>query len=311
MTVQNRPLHHNLPNLIIAGAARCGTTSLHTWLTAHPDVAGPSRKETGYFVDEHSHAFNPLANFRIHGLSGYEKYFDHGAARRTRILLEVAPDYMCQQTAVNYLPLIPSRPHFLFILREPAAQIYSLFNYLKNNFQYLRKDMSFASFIELSRERSSDLAHHELLQNAVANGHYIALINQWIERAGVDHVNVCLFEDMVAENLNFMKGISADLGIDPTFYQRYHFPIENETYRARSTALQSLNIAVRKRLSKGPAYHLLRRMYRRFNTAKGQVGTPDEDLRLIDQLREDYTESNRALAEQFTLDLRCWSVAAG
>ena len=37
------------PNFIVAGVAKCGTTSLFYYLTQHPDVSIP-KKETFYFI---------------------------------------------------------------------------------------------------------------------------------------------------------------------------------------------------------------------------------------------------------------------
>ena len=38
-----------LPNLIIIGAMKCGTTALHRYLGLHPDVAMSEPKELNFF----------------------------------------------------------------------------------------------------------------------------------------------------------------------------------------------------------------------------------------------------------------------
>ena len=45
------------PDLVICGAPRCGTTSLYTYLGAHPDVGITRVKETHFFLG----ADHPLA----------------------------------------------------------------------------------------------------------------------------------------------------------------------------------------------------------------------------------------------------------
>ncbi len=40
----------SLPNLIIVGAAKCGTTSLHHYLDLHPEISMSSTKELNYFI---------------------------------------------------------------------------------------------------------------------------------------------------------------------------------------------------------------------------------------------------------------------
>ncbi|MDQ1697372.1 MAG: hypothetical protein QOJ03_2725, partial [Frankiaceae bacterium] len=39
-----------LPNFLILGAARCGTTSLHYYLAEHPDVCMSTIKEPNFFL---------------------------------------------------------------------------------------------------------------------------------------------------------------------------------------------------------------------------------------------------------------------
>ncbi len=97
-----------------------------------------------------------------------------------------------------------------------------------------------------------------------------------------------------------------DLDIDPKFFDGYRFSKDNETYRTRSKMLQTINIAIRERLPRGPAYDFLRRAYRRVNTSTSRVQMTSEELRVIGQLRDEFSESNRILARRFDLDLRCW-----
>ena len=41
-----------LPNLIIIGAAKCGTTSLYYYLSLHPEISMSREKELHFFVYE-------------------------------------------------------------------------------------------------------------------------------------------------------------------------------------------------------------------------------------------------------------------
>ena len=41
-----------LPNFIIIGATKCGTTTLYSWLKQHPDICMSSDKEPTVFVSE-------------------------------------------------------------------------------------------------------------------------------------------------------------------------------------------------------------------------------------------------------------------
>ncbi|MGI9328393.1 MAG: sulfotransferase [Pseudomonadales bacterium] len=299
-----------LPNVIILGAPKAGTTSTHMWLTDHPDVAGPKVKETEYFVDKNSHAYNPDSNYHNQGVAGYERFFESNGPSVPRVVMEAGPDYMYQQIALQKLPELPNEPTFIFLLREPASQIYSLFQYLQNNWQYLPNTMTFSEFIELARVRSETLAHHELLQNAIDNARYLAHIEKWVARVGQDRVRVYLFDDLKRDSQQYMQRLCADLGLDPSFYDSYDFDKGNESYRIRSHALQKLNLAVRSKLPHWTLYNWARRVYRRLNTDPDSIQKSTEELETLRTLRLEFAAANNALAERFQLDLRDWQIGA-
>ena len=62
----NMNLNH-LPNVIIAGAPKCGTSSLYFWLSAHPEVKASMVKETFFFADD-VNRFNKNGNIIEHSL---------------------------------------------------------------------------------------------------------------------------------------------------------------------------------------------------------------------------------------------------
>ena len=71
-----------LPNLIVIGAAKAGTTSLHRYLDEHPEVAMSGQKELQFFLREdwreavpwYRSQFDPLAPVRGESTPGYSMY---------------------------------------------------------------------------------------------------------------------------------------------------------------------------------------------------------------------------------------------
>lgn len=59
-----------LPNLIIIGAMKCGTTSLHNYLNLHPQICMSQDKEPEFFVEEKNWP---------KGLTWYESFFPYTA----------------------------------------------------------------------------------------------------------------------------------------------------------------------------------------------------------------------------------------
>lgn len=104
-----------LPNCLILGAQKGGTSSLFSDLLQHPDVLGSSRKQVHYF-DRHYRQ----------GLDWYRSFFPVPPGGESRpIRLEATPYYL-------YHPAVPERiratlpdARFIVLLRDPVERAYS------------------------------------------------------------------------------------------------------------------------------------------------------------------------------------------
>lgn len=295
-----------LPNLVIAGAPKCGTSSMFRWIADHPDAEGATVKEARYFIDADSHVFDPSVNFATGGVSGYERFFP-ATNPRARVRLEATPVYLYQRSAMHALPDLPSRPKILFLLREPGRQILSTYRYFSNNWRYLKAGISFADFLEMVATEDRRLAANELLARAVENVRYVDRLTPWRERLDAGRMRVMLLEDIQADPTAAMTELAEWLGLDAEFYHDYAYPKENQTYRARSQTLQALNVRVRGLAAKTPLYKSLRWLYRGANTAAEPAPMTERDLAALADLSASFAEDNARLAEELALDLSRWS----
>jgi len=112
-----------LPNLVVIGGMKCGTTSLHMYLDQHPDVLMSQPKEVHYFLERNADK----------GVRWYQSHFSGTAAVRG----ESSPGY----TKYPLRPGVPARMHSLlpdakliYILRDPVERTVShyLHEYLRN-----------------------------------------------------------------------------------------------------------------------------------------------------------------------------------
>ena len=69
-----------LPNLIVIGSQKCGTSGLHHYLGLHPEISMSAPKELDFFVAERNHP---------QGLGWYRGHFDAQAKVRG----ESSPNY--------------------------------------------------------------------------------------------------------------------------------------------------------------------------------------------------------------------------
>lgn len=292
----------SLPNVLIAGAPKSGTSSVFRWLADHPQAHGSTPKETCFFADPGTHVFNP----RFHasqGLDAYRRAFEPVPAQAS-LILEGTATYIYSRTALEQVPDLPTQPKCLFILREPAAQILSTYTYFRNNWAAVPADMSFADYLRAIRTRSHDFGGNELARDALQNATYLPWLEGWRARLGAARMRVCTFDSLRQDPRGFMADLALWAGIDPAFYDRYDLAAENESYVPVNRPLQRLNIALRDHLPKGRLYEAARSFYRRLNT-RPPAKTADPGL--MAELRAEFAETNRALAEAFGLDLRGWA----
>lgn len=289
-----------LPNLFILGVPKAGTTSLHDWLVAHPDVKGPLSKEACFFIDPDSHVFRPDFNIGL-GLEMYQSEFPEGAAQ---VILDATPTYIFQRTALKHIPALPSHPRCLVLLRDPAEQIFSLYRYFRDNWNDVPPEMSFVEFIHACESGSHAFGGNELLGNALHNAHYARILRPWQAALGPDRLMVRSLDEMRADPRAFTASVAQWVGLDPAFYSDFAFPRENETLRPWLKSLQRLNIAVRGYLPKGAAYKVARKIYRNMNLKRQKVAP--EEATMLDRLRTEFAASNVELAQEYGIDVTPW-----
>ena len=96
------------PNLIIIGAMKCGTTSLHFYLDQHPEIGMSTKKETDFFTD------------RVwgRGVEWYEQHFEGG----TKIRGEASPTARPRRAGTS-LGCPGARSHATQGSRSPSTRV--------------------------------------------------------------------------------------------------------------------------------------------------------------------------------------------
>jgi hypothetical protein len=109
-----------LPNLVIIGAPKCATTSLHAYLSAHPDVFMSRQKELHFFLTTAS--WGTWSK----GIEWYAAQFEEGADCRVRG--EASPGYSIDphvEAAVEHMARVLPTVKLVYMVREPISRIQS------------------------------------------------------------------------------------------------------------------------------------------------------------------------------------------
>lgn len=190
LTADFRPL----PDFVIIGAQRGGTTSLYRWLVAHPGVTAGTKKEVHYF-DQHYDL----------GERWYRSNFP--VKRNGQITGESSPFML-------YHPLSPGRAAkdlpadtgFIVLLRNPIERAISHYWLWKQRNQM--ETHSLEEAIELEPQRlaseTEQLLRGEksighIFYSYVSRGEYAPQLRRWFEAVGRDRVLVLESERLHAE----------------------------------------------------------------------------------------------------------------
>jgi hypothetical protein len=183
-----------LPDFLIIGAQKAGTTSLHSYLCEHPSIIAPTTKEIHYF--DHAYGRN---------LGWYRAHF--GRRRPGRLSGEATPYYL-------FHPAVPKRVagdlpgcRLIVLLRNPIDRAYSQHHH-ESVLGF--EDLPFEVAIEqestrLAGEQERILAdpdyssfshqHHSYL----ARGRYAEQLERWLECVERDQVLVMSAEDLFGD----------------------------------------------------------------------------------------------------------------
>jgi hypothetical protein len=112
-------IEDRLPNLIIPGAAKSGTTTIHHYLAQHPRVYLPHVKEPHFFSNDR--VWERGVEYYVH------THFERSAGFAVRA--EATPHYLFYEKAAQRIAQVLPASHqrFVIVLRDPVARAYSLY----------------------------------------------------------------------------------------------------------------------------------------------------------------------------------------
>jgi hypothetical protein len=120
-----------LPDLLVIGGQRCGTSSLYKWLGRHPAVAPSLRKEIEYFtVDQARGADWYRAHFPLAARRELAGRTHRNAPGRPFLTFEATPDYLFDPRAPERVRALLPDVKLIAMLREPAGRAVSHYHHI-------------------------------------------------------------------------------------------------------------------------------------------------------------------------------------
>ncbi|MFD1676145.1 sulfotransferase domain-containing protein [Alicyclobacillus fodiniaquatilis] len=208
------------PNFFIAGAAKCGTTSLFRYIEMHPDVFMSRVKEPHYFCSHHfperfvgpgDQGFNDNT---MRTFEAYQALFD--PVEDQKIIGEASVYYLNFLDVAQKIYDFNPSSKVIIILRNPIERAFSAYMHtVRDN----RETLSFEKALQAEPERKKN--NYQPLWWYREIGVYAEQVKRYVDVFGAHQVKIFLYEDLkradvvVQDMLNFLD-LSTDYRIDTT-----------------------------------------------------------------------------------------------
>ena len=199
-----------LPDAVILGAMKCGTTSLHNYLVQQPGVIEPLRKEVHYF-DEHYGR----------GETWYRANF--GRLGETGLNIDSSPYYLFHPAVPRRMRALLPDAKLVVLLRDPVRRAYSHYWHERGK---RREKLGFEDAIAAEPQRLGD-AHARLADGTLerspahqhfsylARGRYAEQLEGWFAEYPRGQFLVLRFEDLARDALGVLNTTLGFLGLPP------------------------------------------------------------------------------------------------
>ena len=187
-----------LPSFIVIGAGKSGTTSLHQYLSQHPQIYLCPQKETFYFTSEKNRA-NHAKYGAIQTFEDYAALFADAAP--TQAIGEISTTYYAHPQSASLIHDLLPTVKILAILRNPIERAFSDYQMHVNEGHEKR---SFEKVME------PDVKY-------VKSGFYYAQLKPYFELFDSSQIKIWLYEDYCQNIHAFLASFFTFIDVDPHF----------------------------------------------------------------------------------------------
>jgi hypothetical protein len=266
-----------LPNFLIAGVPKCGTTSLAAHLSRHPEVFMSAEKELHFFDRDWAS-----------GVRSYRQQFMAPAGAAA--IGEATPTYVLRDDTLDRVVATLENPRLVVMVRHPVERAYSHFWFNK-----WRDRRSFGAAVE------DELRGHGECFGYVRDGRYIEIVERVLARFTRERLHVVLLDDLRDRPDATLRDVQRFLGVSEHGLAPNVDTVQNAAFRFRSLLVLRAMLTLRLwRWAPRVAAVVDRR--NRVDLVPEPIETS-----VRARLLEHYAEPNRRFADWLGRDLSAWS----
>jgi len=288
------------PNFFIAGAPKCGTTSMAKWLDEHNEIYMSDSKEPNFFNSD----------LNISNVNNREEYLSlfSEAKSRHKVVGEASVWYLYSREAVESILQFNKDAKFLIMLRNPIKMAVSLHSQEVYSGNENITDFREAWNMQFERKRDKSLAPLAEDYKQLLYGDVCSLgkqVDEFLGKVNRENVLFIFLEDLKNNSereyekvLNFL-GVSGDVKID--------FNVYNKRKERRNIYLGYLIKKMRKFKQKIPLNFRLGMLdvVNRYNTKEG-ASRNGVNKELKEELKEYFEKDIYKLSKILDKDLQHW-----
>lgn len=208
-------MEYKLPNFLIVGASRSGTTSIYHYLRQHPEIYLSPLKEPNFLSDKftrliHKGVMVDKGKNIIKNFEEYKRLFLN--AKNEKAIGEVSPENLLfYEDAIKRIKKYLGEVKIIIILRNPIERAFSYYVHLIKEFGNF---LSFEETLEMKEEEGGD-GWMFYGPRCLSGGFYYNQV-----KAYLDNFNQCkiyLYDDLQKDTLALLKDIFEFLNVDSLF----------------------------------------------------------------------------------------------
>jgi len=205
-------MKNKLPNFLIVGAAKSGTSSLHNYLNQHPEVFMPSYNKEGMKVKEPRFLIKDLVQHRLHnGVWSWEEYKSLFNDVKGEISIGEATVlylYYYKHAIDNIKKYLGENVKIIIMLRNPTDRAYSAFQHVSRGFN---EQNSFEEALEIEKGRMDKESSLTPMVMYKEMGLYHDMVRAYKEN--FKNVHIIFYEDFRDDTEGEIKKIFKFLGL--------------------------------------------------------------------------------------------------
>jgi len=204
-----------LPNFLIVGAARSGTTSLYNYLKQHPEIYMSPVKEPKFITAQFLRfPLNGIGDGEIErnmvkSFDEYNKLFEN--VRHEKAIGEASADYLYYfENSIKYIKEFLGEVKIIIVLRNPVERAFSNYLYL---FKEGRERLSFEDALKSESERKR--LNWEYMWFYKDVGFYYQQVKAYLK--SFQKVGIFLYDDLRNDASTLMKSMFNFLDAQTSF----------------------------------------------------------------------------------------------